>query len=312
VEYSGVKLENYIEIEQLYSVHYFEYGKDFRFRGEKHNFWEFVYVDKGEVTATADDKDIVLQQGNVIFHKPDEWHNIRANGKIAPNVAIVSFACNSKGMSFFENKVLKVGQEQKSLISKIISEFTNSFTTPLGDIYAGKLERKAEATVGGEQMIRQHICEFLLLFLRQNTIVTQHRSFTVNNSNATLNIMENYMLDHIAGSVTIENLMKYSGLNRMGVNRIFKQNYGVSPIQYFISLKIELAKKYLREDNYNISQVSELLGYSSVHYFSLQFKKTTGMSPTEYSASIKAMSPLDSASQEFLIPRKIQTAKENV
>ena len=109
--------------------------------------------------------------------------------------------------------------------------------------------------------------------------------------------------------VTIENLMKYSGLNRMGVNRLFKQNYGVSPIQYFIRLKIELAKKYIREDNYNISQVSEILGYSSVHYFSLQFKKTTGMSPTEYSTSIKAMSPLDSASQEFMTPTRLDAKK---
>lgn len=303
MKYKGVELETTIDIGKLYSVHYFEYGKDFRFKGEKHGFWEFVYVDKGEVTATAGDCDFVLNQGNVIFHKPDEWHNIRANGKIAPNVAIVSFECNSRTMEFFEGKILKVGQEQKVLISKIISEFTNSFSTPLGDIYAATPERKSETVPGSEQLIKQHISELLLLFLRQDTIATQYRSFTVNNSNSTLNIMENYMLDHIAGNVTIENLMKYSGLNRMGVNRIFKQNYGMSPIQYFIRLKIEMAKKYLREDNYNISQVSELLGYSSVHYFSLQFKKTTGMSPTEYSTSIKAMSPLDSASQEFLIPR---------
>ena len=51
----------------------------------------------------------------------------------------------------------------------------------------------------------------------------------------------------------------------------------------------QLAKKYLREDNYNISQISEILGYSGIHYFSRQFKKVTGMSPTEYSISIKAM-----------------------
>lgn len=305
MEYGGVELESFIEIGKLYSVHYFEYGKDFRFNGEKHDFWEFVYVDKGEVTATAGNRDIVLQQGHVIFHKPNEWHNIRANGKIAPNVAIVSFGCDSEGMNFFKDRILKVGQEQKILISKIISEFTNSFSTQLGDINAASPERKAGSVVGAEQLIKQHICEFLLLFLRQSTAAVQHRSFTINNSNSILNIMVNYMLDHISGNVTIENLMKYSGLNRMGVNRIFKQNYAVSPIQYFIRLKIELAKKYIREDNYNISQVSELLGYSSVHYFSLQFKKTTGMSPTEYSTSIKAMSPLDSASQEFLTPKQI-------
>ena len=72
-------------------------------------------------------------------------------------------------------------------------------------------------------------------------------------------------------------------------------------------MSIELAKKYLREDNYNISQIAELLGYSSVHYFSLQFKKETGMSPSEYSTSIKAMSPLDIATLEFQSPKKTDT-----
>ncbi len=306
MNYTGFELENAIEIGKLYSVHYFEYSKNFNFHGEKHNFWEFVYVDKGEITATADEREIILSQGNVIFHQPDQWHNIRANGKIAPNVAIASFECNSKAMDFFKNRVMKVGQEQKILISKIISEYTNAFATPLGDIFTTHLELKEAPTIGAQQLIKHYLSEFLILFLRQKAPVAQHRTFTVNNTNSILNILENYMMDHIAGSVTIEQLMKYSGLNRMGVNRIFKSNYGVSPIQYFIYLKIELAKKYLREDNYNISQVSELLGYSSVHYFSLQFKKTTGMSPTEYSASIKAMSPLDSASQEFRAPGRIK------
>lgn len=306
MNYKGFELESSIKIEKLYSVHYFEYSKDFIFHGEKHSFWEFVYVDKGEVTATAGDREIILSQGNVIFHQPNQWHNIRANGKIAPNVAIASFECNSEAMKFFEDRVLKVGQEQKILISKIISEYTNAFSTPLGDIFTYELEPKKEFIIGAQQLIKNYISEFLLLFLRQKKPVMQHRTFMVNNRNYTLNIMENYMMDHISGNVSIEQLMKCSGLNRMGVNRIFKANYEVSPIQYFIKLKIELAKKYLREDNYNITQISELLGYSSVHYFSLQFKKTTGMSPTEYSESIKAMSPLDRVSQEIDIPKQIK------
>ncbi len=304
-DYKGHNLDNTLQIEKLFSVHYFEYSKDFKYYGENHNFWELVYVDKGEITATADAREITLSQGHVIFHKPNEWHNIRANGKIAPNVAIISFECHSSAMSFFCNRVMKAGQEHKSLISKIISEYTNAFSTPLGDIFTTSLEPKNSTIIGAEQLIKQYLCEFLILFLRQSAPGVQHRSFTVNSSNSTLNILENYMIDHIAEIMTIERLMKYSGLNRMGVNRLFKSNYGVSTIQYFIYLKIEIAKKYIREDNYNISQIAELLGYSSIHYFSLQFKKTTGMSPSEYSTSIKAMSPLDSASQEFKAPKRI-------
>jgi len=120
--YTGANLNTTVLIEKLYTVHYFEYPKNFSFHGEIHDFWEFVYVDKGEVIATADDKDILLSQGHVIFHQPNEWHNIRTNGKNAPNVAIISFSCFSSAMDFFKGRVFRVGQEQKTLISKIISE----------------------------------------------------------------------------------------------------------------------------------------------------------------------------------------------
>ena len=158
MKYIGFELENAIDIGKIYSVHYFEYSKDFIFHGEKHDFWEFVYVDKGEITATADDREIILSQGNVIFHQPDQWHNIRANGKIAPNVAIASFECNSPAMNFFKDKVMKVGQEQKILISKIISEYTNAFTTPLGDIFTSELTAKEESIIGSQQYEHKGNC----------------------------------------------------------------------------------------------------------------------------------------------------------
>ena len=311
MQYTGYVLNDTLSISKLYSVHYFEYSKTFRFHGEKHSFWEFVYLDKGEVTATADDEEIILSQGQVIFHKPGEWHNIRANGKTAPNVAIVSFECTSSVMAFFENKVLKVGQEQKLLIAKILSEYTNAFSTPLSNIYTTTLVRKKDPIICSEQLIKHYICEFLILFLRQSSPTVQYRTTTINNSDAILNILVNFMLDNISESMSIERLMKCSGLNRMGVNRLFKSGLGTSPMQYFIYLKIELAKKYLREDNYNISQISELLGYSSIHYFSLQFKKSTGMSPSQYSASIKALSPLDAANEGYTAPPRLKTPSEN-
>ena len=60
-------------------------------------------------------------------------------------------------------------------------------------------------------------------------------------------------------------------------------------IEYFSRMKIDAAKKYLREDHYNITQISEILGYSGIHYFSRQFKRFVHMTPTEYALSIKAM-----------------------
>ena len=288
-EYTGTRLNDEIKISRLYTVHYFEYSKRFSFTGESHDFWELVYADKGDVTVFADDKSFVLEQGNVIFHKPNEWHNVRANGVDAANITIITFASPSKAMSFFENKILSVGQKQKELLSKIVSEYTNAFKTPLNDPYTTHLERRSDAAVASEQLIKLFLCEFLILFLRKDPSCRQRTVRSIHSSDATLNLLINYMEQNITKTVTLKELMEYSGTNRTAIENIFRENLGKGAVEYFLILKIELAKKYLREDNYNITQISEILGYSSIHYFSRQFKKITGMTPTEYLLSIKAM-----------------------
>lgn len=288
-EYTGTRLNDEIKISRLYTVHYFEYSKRFSFTGESHDFWELVYADKGDVTVFANDKSFVLEQGNVIFHKPNEWHNVRANGVDAANITIITFASPSKAMSFFENKILSVGQKQKELLSKIVSEYTNAFKTPLNDPYTTHLERRSDAAVASEQLIKLFLCEFLILFLRNDPSGRQRTVRSIHSSDATLNLLINYMEQNITKTVTLKELMEYSGTNRTAIENIFRENLGRGAVEYFLILKIELAKKYLREDNYNITQISEILGYSSIHYFSRQFKKITGMTPTEYLLSIKAM-----------------------
>ena len=105
--YESIYLEEDIHIERIYTVHYFEYRNDFRFDGERHNFWEFQCVDKGEAEVRTDDGSHILNRGQVIFHKPDEFHSLTATGKNAPNIVVVSFECNSPCMSFLKTKRLR-------------------------------------------------------------------------------------------------------------------------------------------------------------------------------------------------------------
>ena len=288
-EYKGVRLNDSIIIKKLYTVHYYEFSKEYRFTGERHNFWEFVYVDKGEVTVIADDKNYILKQGSSIFHKPNEWHNILANGVIAPNIAIITFESDSEAMKFFENKIIFVGQEQKKLISKIVNEYTNGFSSPLNDPYTNQLIRRKEPVFASEQLLKLYLCELLINFIRSNSINNRKTMLNINLDNSIMNLLLNYMNENISKRIKLQELIRYSGTNRTTIENIFRENFGVGAIDYFIMLKIEYAKKYLRENNYNITQISEILGYSSIHYFSRQFKKITGMTPTEYVLSIKAM-----------------------
>lgn len=289
MEYHPALLKDELIIKKLYTVHYFEFSSEYKFVGEKHDFWEFVYVDKGEVIITADEESFVLKQGNIVFHKPNEWHNIKANGKVAPNIAIVTFECLCDAMKFFENRIAVVGQKQKDLISKIIEEYINAFSTPLNNPYTNKLKKNENAPFGSAQLLKYYLCELLISFLRNDTQKKQQPMQSLNYANAMFKILVNYMEQNINKNITLEELAHVGGMSKKTIENIFASNVGRSAIDYFIYLKIEYAKKYLRENNYNVTQIADMLGYANVHYFSRQFKKTTGMSPTEYAISIKTM-----------------------
>ena len=77
--------------------------------------------------------------------------------------------------------------------------------------------------------------------------------------------------------------------NKKTLESIFKQCCGMSAIDYCRKRKTEYAKRLLREDAFNISEISEKLGFSSVHYFSRTFKDIENMTPSEYANSVKAI-----------------------
>lgn len=288
MEFMRIRLKDDIIIHKIISVHYFEFSKDYTFPGESHDFWELVYVDAGTAIATSGSDDIRMNRGDMIFHKPNEWHNLRADGVIAPNVFIITFECASSMMKRFRDRTFKIGNMQKSVISKILDESTRAFSSPLGDPYNNTLIRRSDAPVGCEQLIRQYLSELLILLLREDDIAIRS-TLKSHVDNELFNYMSDYMAANISKHLTLDDIAVYANVSKSSVKRVFKAAAGMGAIEYFIKMKIECAKTYIREGNYNLTQISELLGYDSIHYFSNQFKKLENMSPSDYSKSVKAL-----------------------
>ena len=114
------KLSNLISVSKIVTIHYFEFDKNFRTQGESHDFWEIVYAEKETLFCSADGVKITLEQGEVLFHKPNEFHTLAANGKNAPNVFILSFVCKSESMRFFENKKFSLSPHLLKFIYPIL------------------------------------------------------------------------------------------------------------------------------------------------------------------------------------------------
>ncbi len=171
--YAPIPLRQEITVEEIYTIHYFEYRSDFRFPGESHDFWEFCYVDKGEVLITMDEKECVLKNGDIVFHKPKEFHSVAATGTSAPNLVVISFQCIGEAMRFFENKILHVDNAERNLLAQIILEAKNCFAHRLDDPYQTKIVKKDSVPFGAEQFLRLYLEQFLLHIVRRNTIIPQ-------------------------------------------------------------------------------------------------------------------------------------------
>lgn len=272
---------------------------DFSFPGESHDFWEFLCVDKGEVNVLAGKKFHVLKKGDIIFHKPNEFHNVKSNGLIAPNLVVMSFACTSPVMAFFEEKILKVGEPERLLLAQIIQEAKHIFEGRLDNPYQEELIRSETPRFAGEQLIRLYLEQLLLQLIRRYMVDTSPtpaetstlvKSVKQKADDALLSQIQEYMESHIHESLTIEKICKSNSVGRSQLQKLFRDRSGYGAIEFFSRMKIDLAKQMIREERYNFTQIADKLGFSSIHYFSRQFKRITGMTPSEYASSIKALS----------------------
>ena len=83
--YESISLMENLVITEIYSIHYFEYTKDFVYEGESHDFWELLCVDNGVIEVTAGDQNLVLEKGEMIFHKPNEFAESKRADRTKPN-----------------------------------------------------------------------------------------------------------------------------------------------------------------------------------------------------------------------------------
>lgn len=291
MKYKMTKLHEELSIKKIITIHYYEYMSNFVFDGESHDFWEFLCVDKGEVLVTAGQEHHVLKSGDIIFHKPGEFHALAANGVIAPNLVVISFDCQSSCMQLFEDKRMTIGEVEQLLIAGIIAEARANFSNRLDNPYLELLTRKSNLPFGCEQMIKLHLEQLLLSLCRkiQEPDSNHHADSEVTDSQRLYASILEYLENNIRRQLTVDQICKANLIGNSQIKRLFQEKNQSGVMECFIHMKMEHAKQLIRSRQMNFTQIADYLGYTSIHYFSRQFKKETGMTPSEYTASIKKL-----------------------
>lgn len=283
--------EKVIGVEKLITVFYAELSKTFTNEGERHDFWEMVYVDRGEVLCTAGKRQFALKSGELTFHAPNEFHAVSAAAGTAPNVSIITFECKSRAMRDFEGKIFPLSGEEKALVSMLFREgnSTYSLVDPRNPLLQ-QMQRLEEAPFGSSQMIK-NLLEIFLIRLHRKEGALAKRSryhYKVGGIDIPFPVKEilDLLNDNVYGKLTVGEIARRLGKSESTVKNLFALYQSGGIMHYYNHLKIEEAKRLIREGDGNLGAIAAALQFDTPQYFSMCFKRFVHMSPQEYKKSI--------------------------
>jgi AraC family transcriptional regulator len=144
--------------------------------------------------------------------------------------------------------------------------------------------REEAARPKASRMLVRGIAQALAIHLaRKYTAVTEAaRGETASLPGFKLRRVTDWMAEHLAEEFSLSRLAEQAGMSEFHFNRLFKRATGVPPSQYQIRLRIDAARRLLRETRASVITIANEVGYSNPSHFAQLFRKETGLAPTEY------------------------------
>ena len=278
-EFKSIKLDNpfnysnissSLDISEIYTKFYQEKGTNYNFSGEKHSYWELTYVDKGELLTTIDGVSYHLKQGDLIFYAPMQFHTQSTFEKISSSYLTINFKMNFNHADLLCNKIFSLKRDSYFIVTKLIEELSND------NLYSNDLSLC---------YLKQLIIQMLRLdnsYFHSKSTTHMQQTY----ENELLNDILLYIDNNIYEKISVSTLCEHFCISTSMLHSLFRKNMNNTAKNYINELKLSKSKELIRNSTHTLSEISEMLGFSSIHYFSKKFKSYFNISPTEYSKSI--------------------------
>lgn len=252
---------------KLLNVASSRYGGDWHSVPHTHNHTELFFIVSGKGQFIIQDQIFPVNVNNLVI--------------INPNVTHTEDSLNAQPLEY-----IVLGIEGIELAT---SENSNGQFCILDHFESLEISscirnilREMELKNTGYEDICQAYMEILIIRLMRSTSLSVQSEPQAISGNRQCAAVRQYIDLHFKESLTLEQLADEAHMNKYYLSHAFKREYGVSPINYMITRRVEESKYLLAETDLPMSQISQLLGFSSLSYFSQVFRRSQNISPMEY------------------------------
>lgn len=268
--FSPIRRRPKLVIDNIITFFYQEKEFGLRHTPETHNFYELTYVDSGTVVNCVDGQSFTAAQGELMFFFPGQSHMQAVPERKSASFFTVSFSMELDGVEVLKNKVFQADGVIRGIYSNILAE------------YEAPDEYSPDMLVG-------YLHEIILRLMRRSLgpLPTAPDIQEEAVSNPLVRSAMDYIHTHLERRLSLSDIADALKLNPSYISRLFKQQTGRNMTDYIRSQKLTKAKKLLKSGGYTVTEISELFGFSSVHYFSSCFKKQFGIAPGKYAQMLR-------------------------
>lgn len=259
-----------ISVKEILVYYYQVKNTNYVFPGEVHQYWELTFIDSGHLISEVEGKEYHLNQYDCMLYSPGQYHSQKTDDENACSYLTVIFEISDFPANLLNNRVFHASRG----IVYTLQEFIN--------------------TAEKEESLYKDLCicylnETIIQLLQlQSTKAIKPAYSPVQQKieNELLNEIIIYINDNIYSPITVEQLCHEFSTSRSSLQQLFNKNLNIAPKQYISQLKLKKAKYLIKENKYTISEISDKLGFTSIHYFSRKFKQEFNIAPSDYAKTI--------------------------
>ncbi len=240
--------------------------------------YEVSYIFSGEGIFYVDGKKYKVKQGDIFVNLPGETHRIESGSCENFRYFYLGFMFNHENQD--KNSFFNIEKRFNSINNPIKKDRLNIYVPFLCALK--ELRNRNEYSY---VMINTYMHQILILvyrnFFSDWEYKYDYKEFTGTPKEIAYNVI-NFIDNNLLQISELTEISSTLGYSYSYLSHIFKEEMGVTLQSYFADKKLQKAKGLLLEDELSITDISQTLHYESIHSFSKAFKKSTGISPSQY------------------------------
>lgn len=256
--------ENHIKIHTCYSL---TVPPQWKIEDRINDDFHIVFIKNGSGYYMTGDEKVSFERGKIIFVSHGMVHGARQNVNNPPFIIPVRFG-------IYNNNIL-------TPVNFDLSPFSFAFVPHNIFEYQQLFEKLYKYNCKADKAFYNNLCGFVMSEILCRIMVELSRKNSDIHEDIRIEKVKQYMEANPLSRLNSDELADMASLSNKYFSHLFKKQYGVSPKEYQINIRLNYARFLIEETGQSIKQVAQTMGYPDQYSFSKQFKQVIGHSPSE-------------------------------